>query len=105
MKVDGVTDKAEIEFLKELSPAMKFNAKQTSNLQSRFAAKNLVGIDFSPYHNHPDDPLNLMLDLVNMSKQDGKVQPTEKKYIKKVAEQLSLSQNDVEELLNDQSTA
>jgi uncharacterized tellurite resistance protein B-like protein len=40
-----------------------------------------------------------------MSKQDGKVQPTEKMYIKKVAEQLSLSQNDVEELLNDQSTA
>ena len=105
MKVDGDTDKAEIEFLKELSSAVKFNAEQTSDLQSRFAAKNLVGIDFSPYQNHPDEALNLMLDLVNMSKQDGKVQPTEKMYIKKVAEQLSLSQIDVEELLNDQSTA
>ena len=105
MKVDGVTDKAEIEFLKDLSPAVKFNAEQTSDLQFRFAARNLVGIDFSPYQNHPDEALNLILDLVNMSKQDGKVQPAEKMYIKKVAEQLSLSQNDVEELLNDQSTA
>lgn len=49
MKVDGVTDKAEIEFLKELSPAVKFTAEQTSDLQSRFAAKNLDGIDFSSY--------------------------------------------------------
>jgi uncharacterized tellurite resistance protein B-like protein len=104
MKVDGVTDKAEIEFQYELLPAVKFNAEQTSDLQSRFAAKNLVEIDFSPYQNHPDEALNLILDLVNMSKQDGKVEPTEKMYIKKVAEQLSLSQNDVEELLNDQST-
>ncbi|MHB8932065.1 MAG: TerB family tellurite resistance protein [Bellilinea sp.] len=103
MKVDGVTDKAEVEFLKELWCAVKFNAEQTSDLQSRFAAKHLVGIDFSPYQNHPDEALNLMLDLVNMSRQDGKVQPAEKMYIKKVAEQLRLSQNDVEELLNDQS--
>jgi uncharacterized tellurite resistance protein B-like protein len=105
MKVDGVTDKAEIEFLKELLPVMKFNAEQTSDIQSRLAAKNLVGIDFSPYQNHPDEALNLISDMVNMSKQDGKIQPTEKMYIKQVAEQLSLSQNDVEELLNDQSTA
>lgn len=102
MKVDGVTDNAEIEFLKELLPAVNFNAEQTSDIQSRFAAKNLVGIDFSPYQNHPDEALNLILDLVNMSKQDGKVQPTEKMYIKKVAEQLGLSQHDVEELLNNQ---
>ena len=99
MKVDGVTDKAEVEFLNELLSAVKFNAEQTSDLQSRLAAKNLVGIDFSPYQNHPDEALNLILDLVNMSKQDGKVQPTEKMYIKKVAEQLSLSQNDVERTL------
>ena len=83
---------------------MNFDAEQTSDLQSRLAAKNLVGIDFSPYQNHPDEALNLILDLVNMAKQDGKLQPTEKMYIKKVAEQLSLSQNDVNELLNDQST-
>ena len=57
MKVDGVTDKAEIEFLKELLPAVKLNAEQTSDLQSRLAAKNLVGIDFSPYQNHPDEAL------------------------------------------------
>lgn len=105
MTVDGVTDKVEIEFLKELLPAMKFNAEQTSDIQSRFAANNLVDIDFSPYQNHPDEALNLILDLVNLSKQDGKVQPSEKMYIKKVAEQLGLSQNDAEELLNDQSTA
>lgn len=105
MTVDGVTDKVEIEFLKELLPAMKFNAEQTSDIQSRFAANNLVDIDFSPYQNHPDEALNLILDLVNLSKQDGKVQPSEKMYIKKVTEQLGLSQNDAEELLNDQSTA
>jgi uncharacterized tellurite resistance protein B-like protein len=105
MKVDGVTDKAEIEFLKELISTVKLNDEQTSNLQSRLAAKNLVGIDFSPYLNHPDEALNLILDLVNMSKLDGKVQPTEKMYIRKVAEQLSLSQNDVNELLDDSSTA
>jgi uncharacterized tellurite resistance protein B-like protein len=105
MKVDGVTDNAEIEFLKELLPAFKFNSEQTSDMQSVFAANTLVEIDFSPYQNHPDEALNLILDLVNMCKQDGKVQPTEKIYIKKVAEQLSLSQNDVEGLLNDQSTA
>jgi|GEM_PF-1812741 uncharacterized tellurite resistance protein B-like protein len=104
IKADGVTDNAEIEFLKELLLAGKFNDEQTSDLESRLAAKNLVGIDFSPYQNHPDETLNLILDLVNMSKQDGKIQPTEKMYIKKVAGQLGLSQNDVEELLNDQST-
>lgn len=105
MKVDGVMDKAEVEFLNELLSAVNLDTEQTSDLQSRLAAKKLVGIDFSPYQNHPDEALNLILDLVNMSKQDGKLQPTEKMYIKKVAEQLSLSQNDVNELLNDQSTA
>lgn len=105
MKVDGVTDKAEVELLEELSSTANFNVEQRSDLQSRLAAKNLVGIDFSPYQNHPDEALNLILDLVNMAKQDGKVQPAEKIFIKKVAEQLSLSPNDVEELLNDQSTA
>ena len=105
MKVDGVMDKAEIGFLKELLPTMKFNTEQTSDIQSLFAANTLVEIDFSPYQNHPGEALNLILDLVNMSKQDGKVQPMEKMYIKKVAEQLSLSQSEVEELLNDQSTA
>lgn len=105
MKVDGVMDKAEVEFLNELLSAVNLDTEQTSDLQSRLAAKNLVGIDFSPYQNHPHEALNLILDLVNMSKQDGKLQPAEKMYIKKVAEQLSLSQNDVNELLNDQSTA
>jgi uncharacterized tellurite resistance protein B-like protein len=105
MKVDGVADVAEVEFLKELLRTVQLNAEQTSDVQTRLAANNLVGIDFSPYQNHPDEALNLILDLVNMSKQDGKVRPMEKMYIKKVAEQLSLSQNDVEELLNDQSTA
>ena len=102
MKVDGVTDKTEIEFFEELMSDMKFTAEQTSDLQSRLEARKLVGIDFSLYQNHPDEALNLILDLVNMSKQDGKVHPTEKMYIKKVAEQLSLSLNDVNELLNDQ---
>ncbi|GAP12797.1 uncharacterized protein conserved in bacteria [Longilinea arvoryzae] len=102
MKVDGVTDKAEIEFLKELTSAVKFNAEQTSDLKSRLGAKKLVGIDFSPYQNHPDEALNLILDMVSMSKKDGKVQPAEKMYIKKVAEHLSLSKNEVEELLDDQ---
>jgi hypothetical protein len=78
------------------------NAEQTSDLQSRMAVNHLVGVDFSPYKNHPDEALNLILDLVNMSKLDGKVQPTEKMYIKKVAEQLSLSSKDVEDLLNNQ---
>ena len=105
MKVDGVTDKAEIEFLKEFTFAGKINAEQTSDLENRLAAKNLVAIDFSPFQNHPDEALNLILDLVSMSKQDGKLQSTEKMYIRKVAEQLGLSQNDVNELLNDQSTA
>jgi len=105
IKVDGVSDKAELEFLEELLSDMKFNAEQMSDLQSRLAARNLVGIDFSPYQNHPDEAFNLILDLVNMSRRDGKVQPIEKMYIKKVAEQLSLSQSDVEELLNDQATA
>lgn len=105
IKVDGVTDKAEIEFLKELTSAVKFNAEQKSDLENRLAAKNLVAIDFSPCQNHPDEALNLIMDLVSMSKQDGKIQSTEKMYIRKVAEQLGLSQNDVNELLNDQSTA
>ncbi len=104
MKVDGVTDTTEIEFLNELSSAAKLNPEQTLDLQSRLAARNLVEVDYSPYQNHPDEALNLMLDMVNMSKQDGKLQPAEKMYIKKVTEQLSLPQNDVEELLNDQST-
>jgi len=101
MKVDGVSDKTEVEFFEVLMSDMKFTAEQTSDLQSRLDAKNLVGIDFSQYQNHPDEALNLILDLVNMSKQDGKVHPTEKMYIKKVAEQLSLSKDDVNELLND----
>ncbi len=105
IKVDGVMDKAEVEFLNELLSAVKLNAEQTTHLQSRLAAKKLIEIDFSPYQNHPIEALNLILDLVNMSKQDGKLQPKEKMYIKKVAEQLGLSQNDVNELLNDQSTA
>jgi uncharacterized tellurite resistance protein B-like protein len=100
MKVDGVMDKAEVKFLEELLPAGKFSAEQTSDLQRRLAAKNLTGIDFSPYQNHPDEALNLIMDLVNMSKQDGNIQPAEKIYIKKVAEQLSLSPNDVNELLS-----
>lgn len=102
MKVDGVMDKAEIEFLKDLSSAVNFTDKQTSDLQSRLATKKLVEIDFSPYQNHPDEALNLILDLVNMSKQDGKVQPAEKIYIMKIADHLNLSKNEVEELLIDQ---
>ncbi len=102
MKVDGDMDNAEIEFLKELTSAVNFNAEQKSDLDNRLAAKNLVAIDFSPCQNHPDEALNLILDMVSMSKQDGKLQSTEKMYIRKVAEQLGLSKNDVDELLNDQ---
>jgi len=105
LKVDGITDKTEIEFLKELMSATEFNAEQTLDLDNRLAAKKLVAIDFSLYQNHPDEALNLILDLVSMSKHDGKVQPAEKMYIKKVTELLGLSQNDMEELLNDQATA
>jgi len=103
MKVDGVSDKAENEFLEEFLSGTKFTAEQTSDLQSRLESRKLVGVDFSPYQNHPAEALNLILDLVTMSKQDGKIQPTEKMYIKKVAEQLCLSKSDVEELLIDQA--
>jgi uncharacterized tellurite resistance protein B-like protein len=100
-KVDGISDKAEIEFLEEFFSDTKFTADQTSDLQSRLKAKKLVGIDFSSYQNHPAEALNLLLDLVNMSKLDGKIHPTEKMYIKKTAEQLGLSHDDVNDLLND----
>lgn len=104
MKVDGVTDKVEMDFLKELTSVLKLNAEQKSDLEIRLVTNNLVAIDYSPYQNHPDDALNLVLDLVTMSKQDGKLKPTEKMYIKKVAEQLGLSQDDINELINYQST-
>jgi len=103
MKVDGVLDKAENEFLEEFLSDTRFTAEQTLDLQSRLESRKLLGVDFSPYQNHPAEALNLILDLVNMSKQDGKIQPTEKMYIKKVAEQLNLSKSDVEEFLLDQS--
>ncbi len=101
MKVDGVTDTAEMGFLEGLLSDVTINDEQKSDLQRRITAKNLVGIDFSAYQNHPDEALNLILDLVNMSGLDGKVHPTEKMYIKKVADQLGLSNKDVEELLNE----
>lgn len=102
MKVDGVTDRTEVDFFEVLMSEMEFSAEQISDLQSRISARSLVGIDFSPYQNHPEEALNLMLDLVNMARQDGKIQSAEKMYIKRVAEQLSLSQNDINNLLNDQ---
>lgn len=102
MKVDGDTEPAEIEFLNDLTAAANLNAEQTADLQNRLAARNLVTIDYSPYQDHPEEAFNLMLDLVNMARQDGRVKPAEKMYIKKVAEQLHMPQNDVEELLNDQ---
>jgi uncharacterized tellurite resistance protein B-like protein len=105
MKVDGVTDTAEMEFLEGLLSDVTINDEQKSDLQKRIAAKSLVGIDFSPFQNHPDEALNLVLDLVSMSRLDGKIHPTEKMYIKKVADQLGLSQNDVIDLLNDQTAA
>jgi len=105
VKADGTIDKTEIEFLKELAPAVAFNAEQTADLQSRFAAKSLLGVDFSPYQNYRRESLNLVLDLVTMAKRDEKIHPAEKMYIKTVAEQLSLPKEDVEELLNDQSAA
>jgi len=105
MKVDGVSDQAEIEFLKELTSSVKLNAEQASDLESRLTANNVVAIDYSPCQNRPDAALNLVLDLVSMSNLDGKLQSTEKMYIRKVSEELGLSQNDVNELLTEKTTA
>lgn len=99
MKIDNEVNEKEIECIETILANMEFDKETTHEFRANFKTKKSYEIDYSLFKQSPDLSIGLISDLVGLAKRDGKLHPAEKLFLKKVAKQLDISEQDLDELL------
>lgn len=99
MKADGHIAEQELQFLKDTIAQYDFSPEQMESLRARLTTLTKDPVDYAAIRAYPDEALNLMVDLVALSKRDGHVHPAERMYARMVGETLGFQSQDITDLL------
>ncbi len=100
MKIDNEIHKKEIEFIETVISNVDLDETTIDELRQSFESKKISDIDYILFKQSPDLSIGLLSDLVGLAKRDGKLHPKEKLFLKNVAKQLEISEQDLDELLS-----
>ncbi len=98
-KVDGSVDEAEKELLETFISQAILSDSDKGTLRAQLSGGEKPAPNFALYQGQIEAAISLVMDLVTVANINQKLHPAEKMYIRKVAEQLALSKEDVEEIL------
>lgn len=100
IKIDGKTTDDEVELLETLVNESDLSENQKMEVIGKIGNGSMVDVDYSLWKGNIEQSIDLINNLVALSKSDGQVHPTEKMFIKNVGRQLGLQEEDLMELIN-----
>jgi len=101
IKIDGKVTDEEIEFLENFINKSDLNDTEKMKVIGKIQNTSMIDIDYNIFKNNPEQSIALVNNLVALSKIDGQVHPTEKMFIKNVATQTGIKEEDVFKLLSE----
>jgi uncharacterized tellurite resistance protein B-like protein len=100
IKIDGKTTDDEVELLETLVNESDLSEEQKMEIIGKLGNGSMIDVDYSQWKDNIEQGINLINNLVALSKSDGQVHPTEKMFIKNVGRQLGIQDEDIMELIN-----
>lgn len=100
IKIDGKIADEEVELLENFLNVSDLSEDQKMEIIGKIHNPSMIDVDYSVLKDKPDQGIMLVNNLVNLSKIDGEVHPTEKMFVKNVAKQIGLQEDDVLELFD-----
>ncbi len=100
IKVDGVIEEKEKEFLKNIIQAISLSKDEITQIREGLKSKAKLPVDFQVLAAEPDEAIGLMVDLIAVAKRDGEFHITEKMYIKQVGKALNFEASDIDEMMS-----
>jgi uncharacterized tellurite resistance protein B-like protein len=99
MKVDGEVSDAEQKLIKEMLKHSDLDQDDKEELEDLLDDEDEIAVDLSPYKANHDDAMALMIDLIALSKVDGNFDLAEKTLIRKTANEVGVSEAELNDLL------
>lgn len=99
MKIDGKIDDSEVVHLQNLIENSLLSNEDQMQLIEQIGSKEKVAVDYSVFKENFDESLALVLDMIALANIDGNFHVTEKMFIKNVAKMIGFDDNDLNELL------
>lgn len=99
-KVDNHFSVEEREMIEEIIEDSTIPENEKQNLRDLMNKRELINIDFSIFRKNSLYGFSLLNSLVSIMLADGKIQPAESLYLKKVAKEIGVSSSVITEILN-----
>ena len=103
-KVDNHFSVEEREMIEEIIEDSTIPENEKQNLRDLMNKRELINIDFSIFRKNSLYGFSLLNSLVSIMLADGKIQPAESLYLKKVAKEIGVSSSVITEILNSYNT-
>lgn len=101
LNIDRHIDENEIKFIKDLISKSDISQNEKKNLIEDFSKSKVYDIDFSFFKNSHMESTGMLMDMIALIQSDEKLHFSEKIYFKKVAEEIGIEKDEVEELLTE----
>ncbi len=103
-KVDNHFSVEEREMIEEIIEDSTIPENEKQNLRDLMNKRELINIDFSIFRKNSLYGFSLLNSLVSIMLADGKIQPAESLYLKKVAKEIGVSSSVITEILSSHNT-
>ena len=99
MKIDGVINDVEVEFIHNFIEKSDFTSSKKIELIGVMKSADKIMPNYGILNGEPDEKLYLLIDLISLAKIDGNFDITEKMFVKEIGRLLSFDKSDIEELI------
>lgn len=99
LHIDRVINENEISLLKDLITKADISSKDKESLKTDLSNGKVYDIDYSIIKNSNTDATGLLMDMIALIQIDNNFHFSEKIYLKKVAEEIGIGKEEIEELL------
>lgn len=103
-KIDNHFSVEEREMIEEIIEDSTIPENEKQNLRDLMNKRELINIDFSIFRKNSLYGFSLLNSLVSIMLADGKIQPAESLYLKKVAKEIGVSSSVITEILSSHNT-
>lgn len=101
LNVDRHIDEKEISFMEDLISKSDISQGEKQNLIVNLSKSKVYEIDFSYFKNSHMESTGMLMDMIALIQSDEKLHFSEKIYFKKVAEEIGIEKDEVQELLTE----
>jgi len=101
IKIDGDVADEEMELLENLVNNSDLDDDEKMDIIGKISNTSMIDVDYKILKDKPEQSIKFICDLISLSKIDGQIHPTEKMFIKNVAGQIGIKEEDFLELLSE----